>query len=459
MRANSSLMERLAGALTPEDYRQAQNLLGDSLINQLHTLIDQEAGIEAFLTLINGMDEPAKQEVLANRGILDRLLGYFTQDENQRILTALGDWIINQLQQALADGATLAAVLAIVEAATGPQREEVKLAAELLGRCLTAYGAIGLWQVRLHLEYGNAAGYPAGVTTLLNTLQNSPDYNSIRQTIANMSNADFNVMKDSPGVRDVLQSLVSAEQYIFLLRMLDQGLIVDESVNYGWNETLQNDDPSKPGNIFEPMVYNGTGAFDVGYFRDRMQIDVRINMNPADDGAKTKLSTYESTLEAQIEGIWDNKYKVRNSNGDLPIRINCAFTSSNPHHNINVYSKTTGVNYGEYNLSNWYPDASGFSVNAPSHEFGHMLGNKDEYNLSAADYTATVGTDPTTDPNATPETDDAGTVRYDNDSVMGSNTAARVDPRHLNYFVNWINRNRRKDSTGNFIEPAFTLVP
>ncbi|MCA9988075.1 MAG: hypothetical protein KDE59_27405, partial [Anaerolineales bacterium] len=44
VRANSSLMERLAGALSPEDYRQAQNLLGDSLINQLHTLIDQEAG-------------------------------------------------------------------------------------------------------------------------------------------------------------------------------------------------------------------------------------------------------------------------------------------------------------------------------------------------------------------------------------------------------------------------------
>ncbi|MCB0030999.1 MAG: hypothetical protein KDE28_23970, partial [Anaerolineales bacterium] len=89
----------------PEDYRQAQNLLGDSLINQLHTLIDQEAGIDEFLTLINGMAEPAKQEVLANRGILDAMLGYFTQEENQRILTALGDWIINQLQQALADGA------------------------------------------------------------------------------------------------------------------------------------------------------------------------------------------------------------------------------------------------------------------------------------------------------------------------------------------------------------------
>jgi hypothetical protein len=181
-------------------------------------------------------------------------------------------------------------------------------------------------------------------------------------------------------------------------------------------------------------------------------------MNAGDDGAKSKLTEYRNRLEPQIEGIWDGKYSLRNANRTIPITINCNFTSDNPHHSINVYAKSTGVNYGEYNLSNWYPDAAGFSTLAPAHEFGHMLGNRDEYNLSQADYIGTVGTDPTTDASATKETDDVGAERFTNDSVMGGNVAGRVDPRHLTYFVNWMNTNRRKNADGTFFEPAFAIV-
>jgi hypothetical protein len=308
------------------------------------------------------------------------------------------------------------------------------------------------------LEFGSAAAYPAGATTLLGVLQSSPTSTDIKRTIANFSDADFAGVRDVVGLRDVLRTMVDDETYLFLLRMLDEGLINEETERNTWSETLQNDDPSAPGNIFTPMTYTGTTAFDVAQMRDRVQVNMRIEMNAGDDAAKSKLTGYKARLEPQIEGIWDGKYSLRNANRTIPISINCNFTSENAHHSINVYAKSTGVNYGEYNLSNWYPDATNFSALAPAHEFGHMLGNRDEYNLSQADYIATVGTDPTTDASATKDTDDVGAERFTNDSVMGGNVAGRVDPRHLTYFVNWMNTNRRKKADGTFLEPAFAIV-
>jgi hypothetical protein len=293
---------------------------------------------------------------------------------------------------------------------------------------------------------------------VLGVVQGSPNAADIRRTIANLSDAEFAGIRDVVGLRDVLRRLVDDDTYLFLLRMLDEGLINEETERNTWSETLQNDDPNAPGNIFIPMTYTGTTAFDVAQMRDRIQVDMRIKMNAGDTGAEAKMSAFEQRLEPLIEGIWDSRYSLRNANRTIPIRINCNFTSDNPHHTINVYAKSTGVNYGEYNLSNWYPDATNFSNLAPAHEFGHMLGNRDEYNLSSADYLGTVGTNPATDASATKETDDVGNERFTNDSVMGGNVAGRVDPRHLTYFVNWMNSNRRKRADGTFLEPAFTLV-
>jgi hypothetical protein len=86
-----------------------------------------------------------------------------------------------------------------------------------------------------------------------------------------------------------------------------------------------------------------------------------------------------------------------------------------------------------------------------------MIGNPDEYQLSQAHYLATVGTNPTTDPNATATADTAGTNSYTNrNSVMGGLTVAGlpgpVQQRHVTFMLSWINAHR------NPLEPAFTLA-
>jgi hypothetical protein len=458
VRGNTSLMERLVAVFPPDQRQRLQQQLGVSVIDQLNTLIDQQAAVDRFTDLLATVPDDDKQRILGNRALLERLTAHLGTADMQRVLTLLGDTLTNQLQLAVEEGSTAAAMLALIEAATQDQRDAVRVHGVLLGQIGEALSPLEFWRVRLHLEFGSAVAYPAGVTTLLGVLQSSPTSGDIKRTIANFSDADFAAVRDVVGLRDVLRTMVDDETYLFLLRMLDEGLINEETEKSTYSETLQNDDPNAPGNIFIPMTYTGSTAFDVAQMRDRVQVNMRINMNAGDDGAKTKLTEYKNRLEPQIEGIWDGKYSLRNANRTIPISINCNFTSDSPHHSINVYAKSTGVKYGEYNLSNWYPDAAGFSTLAPAHEFGHMLGNRDEYNLSQADYIGTVGTDPTTDANATKETDDVGTERFTNDSVMGGNAAGRVDPRHLTYFVNWMNRNRRTKADGTFLEPAFSIV-
>ena len=86
--------------------------------------------------------------------------------------------------------------------------------------------------------------------------------------------------------------------------------------------------------------------------------------------------------------------------------------------------------------------------NAAIHEFGHMIGNPDEYQLSQAHYTATVGTNPTTDPNATATPDTAGTNSFTNtNSVMGgmlpgTNLPGPVQMRHVQFMLTWLNTHR-----------------
>jgi hypothetical protein len=101
-------------------------------------------------------------------------------------------------------------------------------------------------------------------------------------------------------------------------------------------------------------------------------------------------------------------------------------------------------------MSNWYTG----NLIAPNHEFGHMLGNPDEYFRSAEHFKQVTGIDPATAApgTVTSQTDTAGKKRYANPSAIMGVSSQPAQPRHLNYFLNWINKHRRP------AEPPFTLI-
>ena len=111
-----------------------------------------------------------------------------------------------------------------------------------------------------------------------------------------------------------------------------------------------------------------------------------------------------------------------------------AFTASDPHHTVEIHPGS-----GRADMTNWYAKGSGDTA---AHEFGHMLGLEDEYNLTTADYTRLVGTAPTG-----PEPAGGHTAP----GLMGAGTGP-ISGRHLRPICSWLNRHR---SPG---EPVYRIV-
>jgi hypothetical protein len=108
-------------------------------------------------------------------------------------------------------------------------------------------------------------------------------------------------------------------------------------------------------------------------------------------------------------------------------------------------------------MNNWWT----FSLVSPNHEFGHMLGNPDEYFISAEHFRDILGYLPSEAAagTVTTQTDVSGTSRYaTTNSIMGSNSSQPVQPRHLDYFLDWVNEHRIRNADGDFAEPEFSLV-
>ena len=88
--------------------------------------------------------------------------------------------------------------------------------------------------------------------------------------------------------------------------------------------------------------------------------------------------TYENTVSANIEKIWNNKFKVVDTANNSSFPITVDVTTTGP------FNQTVQVHAGSGrgNMLNWFVNHSA-SVNA--HEFGHMLGLFDEYIGGAVD--------------------------------------------------------------------------
>lgn len=219
------------------------------------------------------------------------------------------------------------------------------------------------------------------------------------------------------------------------------------------SETMLAGDTSHP---FKEMSFGGDNRFNITYARDKVSVDVGVDLSAAtfDSRAKALLPTAKNTWKANILGAWNNKFHLTNDKRTIPMIFNL---------NLDAGPNSVTAHSGEWvwpklNSGNWFvpdteqqPAQADAVAKAPIHEFGHLIGNLDEYNLDTDHYVSTVHHNPATDPQAVPETDTAGKTRYTNTvSLMGSGTS--IEPRHVQNILDFVNAN--KQST----ESAFTLV-
>lgn len=180
--------------------------------------------------------------------------------------------------------------------------------------------------------------------------------------------------------------------------------------------------------------YSYTRSFDGTKLVKDVQIDFSfdggLNYNA------TQKTAYINAAKAGIEGIWDNKYAIKDSNSGKVIPILVEITTAGPYNQkVQVHAGP-----GRADMLNWYT-GDGASVNA--HEYGHMLGLYDEYIGGAVDKY----------PNPT----------LSNDGLMGLGALNANPVMYSRYYQQYYDYMKKLNPDGSFIlmpvpEPAEVLL-
>jgi catechol 2,3-dioxygenase-like lactoylglutathione lyase family enzyme len=115
-------------------------------------------------------------------------------------------------------------------------------------------------------------------------------------------------------------------------------------------------------------VYNWTAR----YLQRGTDVTIRIQLNPDAGIPATTVATLQTTWANGIVGKWSNRFDCAGSDGDRePITCRVEWVNSNAHHVVRVRPGPA-----RSNMTTWDTSDTG---DVAAHEFGHMLGNPDEY--------------------------------------------------------------------------------
>jgi len=113
-------------------------------------------------------------------------------------------------------------------------------------------------------------------------------------------------------------------------------------------------------------------GWTVAYQQTWTHIIVRINLNPDAGISSTTINNLMNTWQTTIESRWSNAWGAGRS-GELtcPMTFDVQWVNSGAHHNVRVRPGPA-----RSNMTTWDTSDTGAVA---SHEFGHMIGNADEY--------------------------------------------------------------------------------
>lgn len=115
-------------------------------------------------------------------------------------------------------------------------------------------------------------------------------------------------------------------------------------------------------------IYGWTAAFEQTW----SHVIVRIRLNPDAGISAQTMTTLRTTWENTIQTRWNNRWAIGRS-GEVPCNLtfDVQWVNTSAHHNVRVR-----VGPAATNMLNWDTADTGAVA---AHEFGHMLGNVDEY--------------------------------------------------------------------------------
>jgi Domain of unknown function (DUF4157) len=183
--------------------------------------------------------------------------------------------------------------------------------------------------------------------------------------------------------------------------------------------------------------------YDLVRAGNQLRVNVRMRLVQGADQRQTYYPSSElaSRWLGGIERIWNGHFVFANGAQRLDVVFVPIFTESQPHYTIAVYNDNARGSAGS-----WREYYSGGTV---AHEFGHLIGNPDEYNLPATAAEISPADRPafdagelgrTTWQGLTGQVRPATPQGYTAPNLMGDMYVhTNVEVRHANYILTWFN--------------------
>lgn len=121
-------------------------------------------------------------------------------------------------------------------------------------------------------------------------------------------------------------------------------------------------------------IYGWTAAFEQTW----SHVIVRINLEPDSGISNATMNNLRNAWQNTIQTTWSNAWGIsRTGEGTCPLTFEVRWGNNSPHHTVRV---RTGP--ARSDMTTWDTQDTGAVA---AHEFGHMIGNPDEYTDSNCD--------------------------------------------------------------------------
>jgi hypothetical protein len=180
----------------------------------------------------------------------------------------------------------------------------------------------------------------------------------------------YESLRSVPGLSDVISSQFGAREAAELRGLLAEAHTRAESGSHRYDEAHYE------SGVMTRMV--GTRNYELVRTANAVRIVVRIRLS--EDPANTRREITDAGVarwERSIAELWNGKFRLRSGGTSLDLVFVPVFVfyDQHAHHNVSVSAS------GRSDESHWHADDPGQTA---AHEFGHMLGNPDEYHLPGA---------------------------------------------------------------------------
>jgi hypothetical protein len=431
--ADASLRDLAVKAFDDEEMGRAMQSIkpGVRLLQKLNWMSVEGSSFWLVWPLLIDRNVPAgeKTELYGQRFMRDFFVDICGDDQMATVVKTLGGTLAQKLDWMHAEGTSWKVVRPMIADPAVPAAEKIAL-----------YGQA--WALELFTDIcGNDE-----MAEAVRLIGGKPEQ-KLRWMIEEGTDAQavYRVARETPDAdlmrgglpRDVatgLRDALSGKSFQHAEQMLTRGLLNWDEIDSSRTEPhYELKDPHDPTQGYKVEDFDVESKYEIDYSRTELRVKVRIRFT-GERATPAHIAVWQNGIAAK----WNGAFHVENGRR-IPIVFEPVWNASSPHHEIELHKPPVV----REDAANWYAGpavstAAGASqdttdANTAAHEFGHLIGLADEYNLAAADYQRITNTPPPAGP--------APASGYTTTSVMGT-ISGPAEGRHMRPFVDWLNRHK-----------------